>query len=89
MLVGSVTGCTPDELREMAGSFAGEMAWLGYAGPRILELFRKPFYAGPHLAWQELGEEAVRRIIEESVEFWSHCRVVVKDSACPDGEERT
>jgi hypothetical protein len=79
--VGVGMECSEDEMREMAGCFAGELAQIGHDAPRILALFRDPFYAGPHLAWRILGEDEVRRIIDESVDFWSHCRAVVTDRA--------
>jgi hypothetical protein len=89
MLVGVGTECTEDELRDMAGCFAGEMAQSGHDPAAIVGLFKDPFYAGPNLAWRALGESEVRRIVDESVEFWNHCRVVVKDGApCDSGSGR-
>ena len=83
MLVGVGVTCSDEDLRSMAASFASELAQLGNDARRIVSLFEKPFYAGPHLAWRTLGEEQVRHIVKESVEFWSHCRVVVT-AAGPD-----
>ena len=77
-LVGVGRECTEAELREMAAVFADELAHLGHDTKAILGLFRNRAYAGPHLAWSVLGEEPVREIIDESVAFWSHCRVVVE-----------
>jgi hypothetical protein len=81
MLVGVGLECSEDDLREMAGSFSSEMAQSGRDAAGIVDLFRDPFYAGPNLAWRNLGETEVRRIVGESVEFWKHCRVVVNDPA--------
>jgi hypothetical protein len=87
MLVGVGMECTEEQLREMAGSFASEMAQSGHDPTAIVGLFEDPFYAGPNLAWRTLGGDEVRRIVDESVEFWNHCRVVVKDST-PRGSSR-
>ncbi len=56
--------------REMAYVFAEEFARLGYDAPRLLALFRSPFYAGLHRAWRALGEAEVRAIVAECVGAW-------------------
>jgi hypothetical protein len=80
VLVGVGLSCSEKELREMAASFAAELAEIGYDEDRILGIFQKPFYAGPHMAWRQLGETQIRVVVSEAVEFWSHCKVVVKDN---------
>jgi hypothetical protein len=84
MLVGSVVDCTRDELYEMAAAFAGELAQLGYGSSRIRRMFRRASYAGPHLAWRELGETEILRLVDDAVRFWGHCRVVVRDGPSSD-----
>jgi len=83
MLVGVAVSGSEEELREMAAAFAGELAQIGHDAPAILRLFRDPCHAGAHLAWRVLGAEEVRRIVEEAVEFFSHCHVVVQDTGRP------
>jgi len=61
---------TRDEVEAMARGFAEEFAMWGFDEPRILELFRNPFYAGPHLALRQLGEESVRAIVAEALLPW-------------------
>jgi hypothetical protein len=72
---------------EMAYAFAEEFAALGFGEERLFNLFRQPFYVGPHQAYKVLGEEAIRRVIRESVGLWSEYRVVVREPERPAGEE--
>jgi|SRR6188508_2421863 hypothetical protein len=65
--------------RAMAAAFADEFAQLGYTRDEILELFRAPFYAAIHRAWQLLGEAEIARMVGESVAVWSRVRTVVTD----------
>jgi hypothetical protein len=65
--------------REMAAAFADEFAQLGLGRSRILALFRKAEYAGAHQAWCLLGEEAVARMVDESLAVWGRFTVVVTD----------
>jgi hypothetical protein len=69
--------------REMAEAFADEFASLGFSREQILALYRAPFYAGAHQAWALLGEENIRRIVDESVAVWGRisCRVVDRNDA--------
>ena len=70
--------------RDMAEAFSDEFAQLGYTGAQILALFRAPFYAGAHQAWQLLGEDAITRIVDDSLSVWGRVRRVVTD--VPDSE---
>ena len=70
--------------REMAEAFADEFAQLGHTRAQILALFRAPFYAGAHQAWELLGEDAIARIVDESLSVWGRVRCVVTD--VPDDE---
>jgi hypothetical protein len=65
-----------DAQGEMAYVFAEEFARLGYDAPRILSLFRNPFYAGAHAAFRMLGDEATRAIIDDCLAVWGRVRFV-------------
>ena len=56
----------------MARGFAEEFAASGCDEEYLLRLFQTPFYAGPHLAWTQLGEERVRALIREAVRPWGN-----------------
>ncbi len=86
MLCGVSLPGTESTTREMAAAFADEFARLGLGRDRILEMFRNPFYAAAHAAWRRLGEEAIDRIVGESVGFWGRFRFVVRDH--PDESTR-
>ena len=59
-----------DEVRAMAEAFAEEFLMLGFPPERVAALFADPRYAGPHLAWRQLGGEAVRELVEECARPW-------------------
>ncbi len=65
--------------REMAEAFADEFAQIGYTRPQILGLFRRAEYTGAHQAWTLLGEEAIGRLVDESLAVWGRVRYVVTD----------
>jgi hypothetical protein len=67
VLVGVALPADRDATRDMAWVFAEEFARMGFGAPRILGLFRSPFYAGAHGALQVLGEPEITAIIEECV----------------------
>jgi hypothetical protein len=78
----------------MAKGFAEEFAAAGWDEPRLLAMFKAPFYLGPHLAWQQLGEKRVREIVAEAVRPWSRFRdaraaacAVSACSASPDAKQ--
>ena len=52
-------------LVEMARVFIDEFARMGWARGRILEVFRNPFYRGPHIVWRTYGDEFVQRLVTE------------------------
>ncbi len=61
-------------LDDMARTFVEEYALMGWSPKRILEMFRRPFYAGAHDAYERLGEARIVELIEETVgpaERWS------------------
>ncbi len=84
MLVGVTLPCSAAATREMAETFADEFAQLGLARARILALYREPFYAGAHEAWQHLGDTEIGRIVDESLRVWGRYRFVVRDSVDDD-----
>ena len=65
--------------REMAAVFADEFAQLGLGRAQILALFRKAEYSGAHQAWCLLGEDAVARMVDESLAVWGRFAFVVTD----------
>jgi hypothetical protein len=83
-LVGVVLPADAEATRDMAYVFAEEFARLGFDSRRILRLFRQPFYAAAYQAYCALGEDAVRRIIEECTQIWG--RVRISDSSPGDQE---
>ena len=85
-LVGVSVPADRESMREMAATFAEEFAALGYDESHLLNLFRQPFYAGAHLAYQALGEVEIHRIVGESLAVWGHCRIVVSDAAGAEAE---
>lgn len=62
-----------EALEAMARTFVEEYALMGWPPKRILGMFRRPFYAGAHDAYEQLGEEHIKALIEETVgpEEWS------------------
>ena len=67
VLVGVALPAEADATRDMAWVFAEEFARMGFEAPRILRLFRSPFYAGAHEALRMLGEPEVVAIVDECV----------------------
>lgn len=49
----------------MARCFVEEFVLMGWDDPTILALFRNPFYRGPHLAYQQLGEACVQGLLDD------------------------
>ena len=80
LLVGVEMPAGAETQREMVYAFAEEFARLGYDAAQILALFRKPFYAGAHGAYVNLGEDDVKAIIAETVAVWGRIRFVDHDS---------
>ena len=74
MLVGVELEADADTWLETATVFAEEFARMGYSEPKLLELFQSPFYAGPYRAYTALGEEKVRALIHDAVQFWGAVR---------------
>ncbi len=66
-IVGVVLDRPPDAagLEAMARAFVEEYALLGWPPRRILSLFRHPFYAGAHAAYERLGEGRIVELVRE------------------------
>ncbi len=80
MLVGTEVPTHGDTSRDTIAVLAEEYARLGFDEQALMQLFRNPFYAGAHRAYQALGEEAVCNIVREQLEFWGRARVRVVDA---------
>ena len=57
-------------MRDMAECFAEEYIRSGFDADRVLEMFQTQGYAGPFLAYQTLGEDVIRNIIDELMPLW-------------------
>ena len=61
---------TEAQLRDMALCFAEEFVREGWAKERLLQMFKNPFYQGPHLVWKQKGDEFIRQVIQEAMKMW-------------------
>ena len=59
-----------DAVREMAECFIDEYARLGFDGNRILHMFRNPGYAGPFMATNVLGANAIQELVDQVLARW-------------------
>jgi hypothetical protein len=73
-LIGVVFPGDEASTREMAYTFAEELARLGHARAEIVSIFRNPYYAGAHGAWRVLGEAAIEQIAGECASVWRAAR---------------
>ncbi len=60
----------------MAECFVEEFLRMGVAPDELLELFRQPVYAAAHQAYRELGEEAIRDLVEAYRKVWRPIRII-------------
>ena len=66
MLHGTVFETEDDQaLREMTECFIEEYMRLGFSPDRVLKMFATPGYAGPYMAYQSLGEQTIKTLINE------------------------
>ncbi len=63
---------------EMADCFVEEYTRLGFDPQRLLHLFKTRGYVGPFMAYQALGEPAIRALIEDHALRRGH----VRSAAC-------
>jgi hypothetical protein len=54
----------------MARGFAEEFAASGWDEAGLLAIFRNPFYLGPRLAYDQLGDARIREIVSEAARPW-------------------
>ncbi len=79
----------PEVNRDMALCFIEEYMRMGYGRDRLLAMFQIPQYIGPHMAYQALGQEVVKTLIDEVAERWGgrrDCSIVRRDedgNVCP------
>ncbi len=52
-----------DHLAEMAEAFIIEFKRMRWTDEMILDVFRNPFYAGPHHAYREKGEDYIIELL--------------------------
>ena len=76
LLVGVELPCGSEAELDMAYTFAEEFTRLGYDEAEILDLFRKPFYAGAYRAYLDLGEAEVKASVSETAAIWGPARIV-------------
>jgi hypothetical protein len=74
MLVGVELPADPEATRDMAYVFAEEFARLGFNKRNLMRIFSRPFYAGAHRAYLELGEEEIEKIVDECLAIWGRIR---------------
>ena len=72
-------------MREMAECFVEEYLRGGFDAEWILKMFKTPAYAGPLLAYQTLGEDEIRSIIDELIPLWGGRRNKKEGSSSGDG----
>ena len=60
----------PSVMREMAQCFIEEYMRMGYARDRVMSMFAIPRYAGPYMARQALGHEAIVALIDDVASRW-------------------
>ncbi len=61
---------TDQAMRGMAECFIEEYFRLGYDHDGLMKLFKTRGYAGPHLAYESLGETTIAAMINEYVQRW-------------------
>ena len=78
-LVGVVLPAKMETMQEMAYAITEEFVLLGYDNGALLRMFQNPFYAGAHQAYRTLGEEAIRKIVDECLAAWGGVRFAISD----------
>ncbi len=61
-------------MRQMAECFVEEYARIGFDSERIGRMFNTRGYAGPFMAREALGEDAIRALIDEQMSLRNHPR---------------
>ncbi len=70
MLVGVKLETPVDTTLDMAYVFAEEFSRLGFSKKRLISVFKTPFYAGAHKAYQALGHKVIEQIVDECCAIW-------------------
>jgi hypothetical protein len=83
MLVGVHVPAGDEAPRELAYTFAEELASMGHSEQGILELFRNPTYTFAHAALLRLGAEELERIVAECADVYGRVRFTVRDAPEP------
>ncbi len=78
VIVGMEIESDVDTDLDMAYTYAEEFARLGFGKEEILNLFRRPFYAGAHRTFIALGEEKINGIVDECAAIWGRVKHVDK-----------
>lgn len=63
----AVETCDDRAMHEMAECFVEEYVRSGFDPKRIMHMFKAQQYAGPYLVCQALGEDAIRKMIDEQM----------------------
>jgi hypothetical protein len=74
-----------EAVREMAECFVEEYIRSGFDSDRVLRMFKTQGYAGPFLAYQTLGEDSIRKMIEEQISLRNHHRAQPPSGLGADG----
>ncbi len=73
-------------MRDMAECFVEEYIRSGFDKDRILKMFQTKAYAGPFLAYQTIGEDAIRLIIDELFPLWGGRQVKTTSTSSANGQ---
>ncbi len=86
VLVGVEIPSAAETTEEMAYVFAEEFARIGFDQDRIMHVFSRPFYAGAHRAYLELGSDRIEQIVDECLSIWGHA---ARTAASASGQHGT
>ena len=75
-----------DANRRMAQCFIEEFCRMGFDRERLLHMFRKREYAGPFMAYQDLGEAEILTLIDEQIALRGPRRASDPDERVTDNE---
>lgn len=64
-----------EQLHDMALCFAEEFIRDGWDQEKIFQMFKTPFYQGPHLVWKQKGDDFVKSVIQEALQIWRPERI--------------
>ena len=72
-------------MHDMARCFVEEYVRSGFDEERIMKMFVTEGYAGPFLAYQTLGEEAIQQMIKDVMSLWGGRHVKADATSQPNG----